>query len=318
MKPSPEKLATSRTAVAIAFFLALTKFLASAYTGSLAILSSAIDSLLDIFMSGVNFLAIRQADQPADKGHPFGHGKFEALATFFQALVILVSGGWILWMAIRRLMAGGSPAHLEGGMAVLLASSAVSWWIGRRLDRVGRKTDSSALRADALHYTMDVFTNLGLVAGLVVVKMMDAPWIDPCLSILIVLYIFREAWRLIRRSLGEILDEELPQSVQAEVAHLIGDNHNHPLGFHRLRTRRAGSQKIMDFHLTVCKHLSVEEAHAITDRLEKQIQKKIQGSDITIHIEPCREERCPGMEACPAEKTRWATPEKAAKDGKGN
>jgi len=191
---------------------------------------------------------------------------------------------------------------------VLLFSSGVSWWISSRLNRVAAETDSSALKADALHYSMDVYSNLGLVVGLVLVKGMDAPWIDPLMSLLIVIIIFREAWRLIRRSLGEILDEELPQPIQEEVARLIAAHHDHPLGFHRLRTRRAGSQKIMDFHLTVCKHLSVEEAHAIADRLEKKIQKKIQGSDVTIHIEPCQEKHCPGIDACPTDKTRWVRP----------
>jgi divalent metal cation (Fe/Co/Zn/Cd) transporter len=110
--------------------------------------------------------------------------------------------------------------------------------------------------------------------------------------------------RLVRRSLGEVLDEKLPEQIHQEVTRLIKAHQGDLLDFHNLRTRRAGSQKIMDFHLTVCKHLTVEEAHAIADHLEKRIQEEIRGSDVTIHIEPCRRADCPGREECPVEKTR--------------
>jgi cation diffusion facilitator family transporter len=151
---------------------------------------------------------------------------------------------------------------------------------------------------------MDVYTNLALVAGLAVVNFFDMPWLDPVLSILVAIYILTEALRLVRRSLGEVLDEKLPEQIRQEVTRLIGAHQGDLLDFHNLRTRRAGSQKIMDFHLTVCKHLSVEEAHDIADHLEKRIQEEIRGSDVTIHIEPCRRADCPGREKCPAEKAR--------------
>jgi cation diffusion facilitator family transporter len=151
---------------------------------------------------------------------------------------------------------------------------------------------------------MDVYTNLALVAGLAVVSFFEIPWLDPVLSILVALYILTEALRLVRHSLGEVLDEKLPEQINQEVARLIEAHHGNMLDFHKLRTRRAGSQKIMDFHLTVCKHLSVEEAHAIADHLEKRIKEEIRGSDVTIHIEPCRRADCPGRDKCLAEMSR--------------
>jgi cation diffusion facilitator family transporter len=198
--------------------------------------------------------------------------------------------------------------HLGGGMSVLLLSAAVSWVLTRYLQRVARETDSSALQADSLHFAMDVYTNLALVVGLGAVALFDLPWLDPVLSLLVALYIIYKAIRLVRNSLRDVLDEQLPETIRAEVEALIRAHHDHLLDFHNLRTRRAGSQKIMDFHLTVCKHLTVEEAHSIADHLEKRIQQEIPGADVTIHIEPCLRPDCPGLAQCPVDKTRLEKP----------
>jgi len=298
------KIRAARLSIATAASLAALKLATGMLTGSLAVLSSAIDSLLDILMSGVNYLAIRQAEQPADSSHPFGHGKFETMATLVQSLLIALSGGWIIFESVRRLLQGAALNRLGGGMTVLMLSAAVSWALTRYLRRIARQTDSSALQADALHFAMDVYTNLALVVGLGAIALFDLPWLDPVLSLLVALYIIYEAVQLVRYSLRDVLDEQLPETIRKEVEKLIRAHQEHLLDFHNLRTRRAGSQKIMDFHLTVCKHLSVEEAHAIADHLEKRIEQEIPGSDVTIHIEPCQREDCPGVTRCPVDKTR--------------
>lgn len=310
---SRAKIRAARVSIATAAGLAVIKLSTALMTGSLAVLSSAIDSLLDILMSGVNYLAIRQAEQPADQNHPFGHGKFETLATIIQSGVIACSGGWILFEAVRRLLRGAALERLGEGIAVLILSTLVSIWIGRYLRRVARQTDSSALQADALHFSMDVYTNLALVIGLVVIAFVHLPWLDPVLSMLVACYILFEALRLVRHGIRDVLDEELPEAVRTEVARLIESHKGDLLDYHNLRTRRAGSQKIMDFHLTVCKHLSVEEAHEIADHLEKRIEQEIRGADVTIHIEPCLREDCPGRDQCPVEKTRLGEEEDSGK-----
>lgn len=292
------KIAAARLSIATASGLALLKMATGLTTGSMAVLSSAVDSLLDILMSGVNYLAIRQAEQPADENHPFGHGKYETLATLFQAIVIAGSGCWIIYESIRRLSQGTELTRLGGGIAVLLVSTAVSFALSRHLRRVACRTDSTALDADSLHFAMDVYTNLALVAGLAIVTLADVPWLDPVLSLLVAGYILWEALRLVRRGMQDVLDTELPEAVRGEITRLIEENRCDLTGYHNLRTRRAGSQKIMDFHLTVCKYLSVEEAHTIADRLEKRIEADIRGADVTIHIEPCEHAQCPGREHC--------------------
>jgi len=299
MKSGNPKISAARVSVATAASLAALKLATGLATGSMAVLSSAIDSLLDILMSGVNFFAIRQAEQPADEDHPFGHGKFETLATLIQALVIAASGVWIISEAVTRLHRGVHLRDIDGGIAVLLASVAVSWWVGRFLRRVARRTDSSALEADSLHFAMDVYTNLGLVAGLVIIRFVKISWLDPVLSIVVACYILFEALRLIRRGLHDVLDAELPSPILSEITAIIEAHKDDHIDYHQLRTRRAGSQKIIDFHLTVCKELSVEQAHEIADHIEKRIEEEVRGADVTIHIEPCREPNCPGRSRCP-------------------
>jgi cation diffusion facilitator family transporter len=255
-------------------------------------------------MSGVNFIAIRQAEQPADESHSFGHGKYETLATLIQSLVISASGIWIMVEAIRRLNAGNIKIQQIGnGVIVLAISVAASFWISRYLRRVGKATDSSALQADALHFSMDIYTNGALMAGLVILSFVDAPWLDPVMSMLVALYILKEALSLARHALRDMLDAELSEEVRNEVLRLVNEHHGELLDIHNLRTRRAGSQKLMDFHLTVCKHLTVQVAHDLADHLEETITKEIRGSDVTIHVEPCRRPDCPGPEKCTSTKS---------------
>jgi cation diffusion facilitator family transporter len=301
--PSP-KIAAASISLATAFSLAVLKLATGLVTGSLAVISSAVDSLLDILMSAVNLMAIRQAEQPADERHPYGHGKFETLATLCQALVISASGLWVCIEALRRLQAGRVVAQPLGGIAVMLVSLAASLLLTRYLRRVARETDSSALQADSLHFAMDVYTNLALLVGLVVLFWFDLPWLDPVMSLLVAGYIIWEAIQLLRHGLRDVLDEQLPDTIRTEIEQLIAAHQGELFDFHNLRTRRAGSQKLIDFHLTVCKHLSVEEAHRITDYLEGKIAERIPGSDVTIHVEPCQLADCPGRSECPALKVR--------------
>lgn len=300
MPSSGPKIRAAQLSILTATSLALLKFIAGIFTGSMALLSSAIDSLLDILMSGVNYLAIRQAIRPADEKHPFGHGKFETLATLVQAMIIAGSGVWIIFESINRLLTGSELSNLGGGTAVLFFSSAASWILCRHLRKVADATDSSALRADSLHFSMDVYTNLVLGAGLLGVRYLDAQWLDPVLSIAIALYIIKEAFQLVRFALQDVLDENLPEPICSEIDRLIKEHldNRHVVEYHDLRTRRAGSQKIINFHLIVCRHLSVEEGHLIADRLEKEIENTIQGSDVTIHVEPCLEPECQSPSEC--------------------
>ncbi len=299
-----KKLHAARLSIIVASSLALLKLSTGLITGSMAVLASAVDSLLDILMSSINFVAIRKADAPADECHPFGHGKYETVATLVQAFIITLSGSWIIFESSRRLIQGSSLQNLEGGVGVLVISLFASIGISRYLKRIAKETDSSALEADSLHFAMDVYTNLALAVGLIVVRFINLPWLDPALSIVVGLYILIEAFRLVQHGMRDVLDAELPPGVRDRVTRLIEEHREHLVDYRNLRTRRAGSQKFIDMEMIVCRHLSVEEAHDIADMLEDKIKKSITGADITIHIEPCQKEACPGIKVCTTEKTR--------------
>ncbi len=304
MLPKNPKIRAATLSITGAAGLAVIKLFVAVASGSMAVMASAVDSLLDILMSGVNFMAIRQAEQPPDECHPFGHGKFETLATLFQSLVITGSGGWIIYEATLRLSEGNGLQNINQGIGILAFSAAASWVIARYLRKVAQQTDSSALEADSLHFRMDIYSNLGLMTGLLLIRWFDIYWLDSALSILVASYILHEALQLIKRSMTDILDKELPEEIKQQVHELIS-THEGPLsGYHGLRTRRAGSLKIMDFHLEVCKEMTVAEAHAVADNLEKKIEKNIPNSDVIIHIEPCHMTNCPGRSTCALAKTR--------------
>lgn len=293
-----KKIRAAKVSVTTAIGLAAMKFAVGIFSGSMAVLSSAIDSMLDIIMSGVNFLAIRQAEQPADENHAYGHGKYETMATLIQSLVIGGSGVWILFESVHRLVSGSVPLRVDIGVVVLAVSVCVSISISRYLRKVAKETDSSALAADALHFSMDVYTNAALLIGLVLMMVFKLYWIDSVLSILVACYIFFESSKLIRLSLRDVLDEQLPEPIRKKVEQVIEEYGGEALGYHNLRTRKAGSHKLVDFHMTVCKHLTVAESHALTEELEEELAKVVQGVDVTIHVEPCSDENCVCKKEC--------------------
>lgn len=303
--PKNPKIRAAVLSITTAFSLAVVKLFIAITSGSMAVMASAVDSLLDILMSGVNLMAIRHAEQPPDQSHPFGHGKFETLATLFQALVISGIGGWIIYAATNRLAQGKGLENLDQGIGILAFSAVVSWFIAGYLRKTARQTDSSALEADSLHFRMDIYSNLALMTGLLLIRWLGIVWLDSALSILVASYILHEALRLIKRGMTDMLDHELPDEIKQQVHELIR-SHEGPLnGYHGLRTRRAGSLKIMDFHLEICKEMTVNEAHKIADSLEKRIERNIPGADVIIHIEPCSRELCPGRSACELSRTRF-------------
>jgi len=298
------KLRASIVSICGASILAVIKLITALLSGSMAIMAAAIDSLLDILMSCVNFMAIRHAEQPPDQSHPFGHGKFETLATLFQALIITASGGWIIYESVVRLAHNNQIKNVNQGIWVLAFSAAVSWLIAAHLRKVAHQTDSPALEADSLHFRMDIYSNLGLMVGLLLVRCFDIHWLDAALSIVVASYILHEVIQLIKRSLSDILDQELPEEIQLQIHQLITSHGGQLAGYHGLRTRKAGSLKLMDFHLEVCKDMTVKEAHELTDKLEKRIKLEIARADVTIHVEPCTTTDCPGRERCELDKTR--------------
>jgi cation diffusion facilitator family transporter len=278
-----------RVAIAGALGLTLLKASVGVATNSIGLLSAAADSLLDVAISGFNLLSIRIAGSPADEGHPFGHGKVENLAGLVQTAVIALVGGWVMVEAVRRLVRGTRPEHAEWGIAVMVASTIASWLITRHLQRVGRETDSVVLMADALHYATDVWTNSGVLLGLVLLWATGSAVFDALIAIGVALVILGSAYRLLVRSINDLMDAALPEAEQRAIASII-HRHRFVVASRNLRTRRSGSERQVDFTVAACRHLPLGEAHDLVDHIEKEIAAAIPGAHVVVHAEPCAPE----------------------------
>jgi ferrous-iron efflux pump FieF len=294
--PDSPKIRAERVAIAAAFALAVGKLAVGLATNSIGLLSATADSLFDVVISSFNLLSIRIADSPADEGHPFGHGKAENLAGLLQTVVITLVGGWLLVEAIRRLVRGDRPDHAEWGIAVMIVATVVSWLITRHLRRVGRETDSVVLLADALHYQTDVWTNAGVLIGLAFLWATGSGVFDALIGIGVAGVILAAAYRLLVRSVNDLMDAALPEAEQRAIAEVI-HRHRFVVAHRNLRTRRSGSQRQIDFTILACRHLPLGEAHDLVDHVEKEIEATIPGAHVVVHAEPvtpdCREgDRC--------------------------
>jgi cation diffusion facilitator family transporter len=259
------------------------------FTGSISIWAQAVDSSLDIFAVVVTFLTVGYSSKPADHEHPFGHGKAEALAAGVQAVLLLGASAAIAYSAIQRIINGATVAYAPAGVAVMLVSMIASILLSRHLFRVARATGSTALEANANNILSDVFSTGGVLLGLGIVSIWkNLTIIDPILALLVVLIILRSTYRVGRMAIHELVDVRLPDEEEKKVRQAITEHFGgEVVGFHRLRSRKAGNQRYIDLHLVMPKHVSIEEAHVMCDHLEKDMKTRLLRTDVTIHVEPC-------------------------------
>jgi len=256
-------------------------------TGSVAILAEGIHSLLDLAAAIIAFFSVRVSDRPADEQHPFGHGKVESISGVVEGILIFIAAGIIIYEAVKRLITGAAVELLEAGIAVMVVSIMVNILVSRRLLKVSMATDSMALYADARHLTTDVWTSVGVLIGLVAVKLSGLNILDPILALLVALFILKAAYDVVRGSFGGLMDVRLPKTEENEIMSCIMEHSGQLVGFHELRTRKAGNQRFIELHLVMPKNASVEEAHRMCDHLEQDIKNRLQFTSITIHVEPC-------------------------------
>ncbi|HEV2799219.1 MAG TPA: cation diffusion facilitator family transporter [Pyrinomonadaceae bacterium] len=281
------KSTAARLSILTAAFLILLKTGTGWVTGSIAVWASLLDSAMDIFASSINYLAVRAASRPPDEDHNYGHGKAESLAGLFQAAVITLSGLFLIREAIQRMLQP-QPTQAEGvGIATMIVTIIASLALVVRLRRVANATDSPALSADALHFASDVWTNGGVLVGLVLIYFTDWTILDPIISIAISIYILASALAVGRESVDVLMDRRLPPEVDEQVAEIVGRFRDEGvLGFHDLRTRRSGSQKFIDLHLEVERHQTLEDAHATSVRVLRTIEAEIPRAKVQIHTDP--------------------------------
>ncbi len=285
------KSGVARLSIAVIVGLILVKVVVGIITGSLSVLAQAVDSFLDLFAVGVTFIAIRIAAKPADTEHPFGHGKVENFAAIIQAGLILLAGGSIIYSAVRRIIAGGTPEIPDAAIGAMVVSIVASILLSRHLLKVARREDSPALEGNARNIAADVYSAAGVLVGLVVLRLTGLNIIDPILALAVSLVIIWSAYKVMRESFSGLMDARLPEDEENTIKSVIAEYGNRIEGFSNLCTRKAGSQRYINFNLTMSGDASLEEVHDICDKIEHDIEAKLPNSTVTIHVEPKKEKR---------------------------
>lgn len=281
------KRSAARASILVAGFLVILKSATGFLTGSISVWASLLDSSMDIFASAVNYVAVRTASRPADEDHSYGHGKAESLAGLFQAIVIAGSGIFLIYEAVKRIITPVETRQELLGIASMIIAMLLSGVLVLRLNRVARKTDSLALKADAVHYVTDIFTNGGVLAALLIVHFTRWAIADPLISIALALYILWSAASVAHISIDVLMDHRLPIEIDERVAAIISRFESSGVaGFHDLRTRQSGAIKFIDLHLDVDRTMTLEQAHELTVRVIRAIESEIPRSRVQIHMDP--------------------------------
>lgn len=296
---SPLSAEHAKTAVALLSVVSNTTLVAAKLVvglliGSVSVLSEAVHSGVDLVASIVALAAVRYSGKPADEDHPFGHGKAENLAGAFEAILIVGAGIWIIIEAARKLAHPEPVEALGWGVAVMAVSTVANTLVSTALFRVGKRTESPALLADGWHLRTDVYTSLGVLLGLGAIELgrrVAPQWnlaiVDPLVAIAVALLILRAGWKLTHDSSRDLVDGKLSREEEGAIRESILAFRPTVRGFHRLRTRKAGAHRFVDFHLTVRADMPVAQAHQLTDDLSDEIERRLGRISITIHVEPC-------------------------------
>lgn len=285
--PNPDRLMRWATyaSVATAMLLILTKIIAWFLTDSVSIMATLIDSSLDMLASIVNLVAVSHALQPADSEHRFGHGKAEALAGMGQSMFIAGSAGILLLQAVERMInPKEAMAGIDVGLGVMIFSMLATMLLVGFQSYVIKHTDSTAIKADRLHYKTDLWVNGSVIIALIL-TFYNFSYFDPIVALGISIFILVSAWEIIRESIDLLMDHELPDEERKKIKKVILKTPR-TQGCHDLRTRRSGNMIFIQFHLELDATLSLLEAHSIADGVEQELKSLFSNVEVIIHEDP--------------------------------
>lgn len=275
--------------IAAAVLTLALKFGAYAMTGSVGLLSDAVESTVNLVAAFTALFALWYAARPIDRNHPYGHEKIEFFASGIEGVLILVAAGGIGWYAIDRLR---DPRPIESfglGAVVTIVATGINLLVARTLLQVAKERRSVVLEADGHHLMTDVLTSIGVLAGLVIVSITGVDELDPIIALLVAVNIVWTGVRLVRGSIDGLLDKALPERDQQRIRTVIGQELDEGSTFHALRTRQAGARRFVDFHLLLPGDVSLQSAHDVTQRVEQAVDAAFPGAETTIHVEPIEE-----------------------------
>jgi cation diffusion facilitator family transporter len=281
------KIRTAALSVVSNSCLILLKVVAGSITGSVAILTEAVHSSIDLVASMVAFFSVRKAGEPADESHRYGHEKLENLAAAIEGILILVGSAAIAFQAIRHLASGEQVQRLGVGIAVVAFSLVANLVVSTVIARNARKTSSAALEGDAAHLRTDAWTSLAVLVGLALVQITGAQWLDPVVALIVAGAILVTGVRLLLGSSRVLVDESLPVAEVAAIRGAIEEFAGRGVvGYHELRTRQAGARRYVDLHVQFRHGTSLEDAHRTAHELQDVIGARLGGADVLIHLEP--------------------------------
>jgi cation diffusion facilitator family transporter len=287
---------TARLSVISNTGLVLMKFVIGFAIGSVSIISEAIHSSMDLIAAVIAFFSVRKSSEPPDAAHSFGHGKFEDISGLIEALLIFVAAILIIYEAVTKLLGHTAeelrPELLIFGIAVMGISALANWYVSHRLFVVAKESESIALESDAWHLRTDVYTSLGVFAGLILIRLTGNPIFDPLFALGVAVVIMKAAYDLTKRSLADLIDHSIPEQDEKRIKEIICEHSSIYAGFHDLKTRRSGPEIFIELHLVVPGDISVAESHDLTDHLESDLNTEYPRATITIHVEPCTEGKC--------------------------
>ncbi|MFH1369006.1 MAG: cation diffusion facilitator family transporter [Elusimicrobiota bacterium] len=267
--------------------LILIKLVVGIMTGAVSIISEAIHSTMDLIAAIIAFISVKVSDKPPDKSHPFGHEKAENISGVIEAILILIASFIIIVEAIKKMMKGTEVEHVGLGFAVMAISAIVNIIVSAKLYKVAKEEESVAIEADALHLKADVFTSLGVAAGLLLIWIFDLHILDPIVAILIALFILKESYEMLMRSFHPLMDAQLSEDELGKVKGIIAEHSDIFVDFHELRTRRSGKMKHIDLHMTIPYKMTIQDFHRISDHIENDIENIIKHTKVLVHGEPC-------------------------------
>jgi ferrous-iron efflux pump FieF len=274
----------STASVITAGFLIIAKLAAWSVTGSVSLLASLVDSVMDSIASLINLFAIRWSLQPADEKHRFGHGKAEPLAGLAQAAFIAGSAVFLIFHAVDRLRYGQQLEQIGIGIGVMVLAIVMTVGLLAIQHYVIRKTNSTAIRADSLHYLTDLLTNVSILVALYLATL-GWTWADPVFAIGVAVYIFYSAYQIGQDAFQQLMDRELPDEILQKIqATAMG--HPEVTGTHELRTRQSGPTRFVQLHLELNENMSLKQAHEIADHVEAEIMSFLPGAEVIIHQDP--------------------------------
>ena len=283
---TPQKKATVVSS-SVAAVLTLMKLVIGIASGSVAVLASAVDSVLDMFVSIFNYFAISNSEKPADKTFNYGRGKIEALASVIEGTIITISGLYLLYQAIEKAINGKTSQYLETSIYVMIASLIITISLITYLNMVAKKTNSMVIKADALHYKTDVFSNVAVLVSLVLVTFTGYELIDVFVGGGIALYIIYSSYELIHDGILVLLDRAVDEELVCKIEEIIKEN-DKVNAYHLLKTREAGHQTFVEVHLVFDCIITLMDAHRASDWIEDKIEKLDTKRNwiINIHMDP--------------------------------